>query len=97
MIDKTKKLRLVCTCRACPEQYDVYDGDDLIGYMRLRHGYFRAEYRGKVVYETQPQGDGLFYEHERRHYLNTACLNILLAHGIIGGWDDLFTIEESSE
>lgn len=56
-----EKLRLVLTCHACPEQYDVYLGDKLIGYMRLRHGYFRAEYPvGNVVYTASPRGDGLF-------------------------------------
>lgn len=27
------------TCFACPEQYDVYQDDKQVGYVRLRHGY----------------------------------------------------------
>ena len=29
-----------CTCGACPEQYDIYLGDKLIAYFRLRWGGF---------------------------------------------------------
>ena len=30
-------LRLVCTCGACPEQYDVYSAEnELVGYIRFR-------------------------------------------------------------
>ena len=36
-------FKLVQTCGACPEQYDVYEGDEEVGYMRLRHGHFHAE------------------------------------------------------
>lgn len=36
-------LRFVCTAWACPEQYDVYKGDEQIGYVRLRHGVLRVE------------------------------------------------------
>ena len=35
--------RLILTCGACPEQYDVFDGDRQVGYLRLRHGHFRAD------------------------------------------------------
>jgi hypothetical protein len=35
---------LVLTCAACPEQYDVFFEDFQIGYLRLRHGSFRADY-----------------------------------------------------
>lgn len=61
-------LKLVCTCGACPEQYDVFDGDKQVGYLRLRHGYFRADCPdcgGETVYESQPQGDGIFDDNER--------------------------------
>ena len=67
-------FRLVCTCGACPEQYNVFDGEDYVGYMRLRHGYFYAEYLGKTVYEANPRGDGIFDdETERVFHLNSAC------------------------
>lgn len=65
------------TCGACPEQYRAYiiNGDDVIefGYLRLRHGYFYAETAGgEVVYEAEPNGDGIFECDERSFYLNNA-------------------------
>lgn len=75
-------LRLVLTCGACPEQYDVYLGDEEIGYLRLRHGRFRAEYHDKVVYTSTPRGDGTFADDgERAVELTKACQAILTAHG----------------
>lgn len=32
------------TCMACPEQYDVFLGEELVGYVRLRWGCIRAEF-----------------------------------------------------
>lgn len=63
------------TCFACPEQYDVYKDDKLVGYLRLRHGYFRADFMGcggKTVYEASPKGDGIFEDEERDYYLTRA-------------------------
>ncbi len=56
---------LVCTCSACPEQYDVFDKQEQrqVGYLRLRHGYFRADYPdcgGNTVYSADTIGDGAF-------------------------------------
>lgn len=65
-------LRLVLTCGACPEQYDVYDGDRQVGYIRLRHGALRVDCPdtgGETVYEATPEGDGSFEPHERDYYL----------------------------
>lgn len=71
------ELELVQTCGACPEQYDVLDGEGKnIGYLRLRHGSFRAEYMGETVYTANPRGDGLFEEDERNFYLNRAVAAI---------------------
>jgi hypothetical protein len=68
--------RLVATCGACPEQYDVYDGENnLVAYLRLRHGYFYVscpDVEGTVVYSAHPEGDGMFKEHERDYYLDRA-------------------------
>lgn len=72
-------LRLVCTCSACPEQYDVFDGDTQVGYLRLRHGSFRADVPdcgGKTVYAAHTQGDGVFEDDERLHYLTEAVAAI---------------------
>lgn len=57
------------TCPACPEQYDVWRGKQMIGYLRLRHGRFRADYPdcgGDTVYEAHPRGDGTFKDAEER-------------------------------
>lgn len=71
----TDKLKVVLTCGACPEQYDVFLGDLQIGYLRLRHGHFRADYPdvgGETVYEASPRGDGEFEDDERDYYLRHA-------------------------
>ncbi len=68
-------LRLVLTCVACPEQYDAFDGDRHVGYLRLRHGHFRGEAPdcgGDLVYEARPEGDGAFMDGERDYYLRFA-------------------------
>ena len=63
--------RLKKTCSVCPEAYDVYRDDVLIGSMRLRHGSFTALYRRDVVYSAYTQGDGCFDdEAERQYHLN---------------------------
>lgn len=79
-------LRLVQTCGACPEQYDVVDDDgDIVGYMRLRGGYFYATAgggpMGDAVYEAYPKGDGVFESDERDLHLNTALAAINTALG----------------
>ncbi|HZH10603.1 MAG TPA: hypothetical protein VEZ24_09545 [Microvirga sp.] len=66
---------LLLTCGACPEQYDVLKDGEQVGYLRLRHGYFRADYPdcgGETVYEAEPDGDGEFLDEERGHYLTEA-------------------------
>lgn len=66
---------LKMTCGACPEQYDVTKDSKQVGYLRLRHGYFRADYPdvcGEEVYSSQPEGDGIFEDHERLEHLTNA-------------------------
>lgn len=76
-------LRLQLTSSAFPEQYDVFNKDDvLVGYMRLRHGYFYADaYRvgtppevqkNTTVYDAHPVGYGNFEDHERQIHLDRA-------------------------
>lgn len=72
------EIKLVQTCGGCPEQYDACIGDKVVGYLRLRHGYFYAECYGQLVYEAYPDGDGLFACYERKNYLNAAKQAILL-------------------
>ena len=31
-----ENLKFIQTCVGCPEQYDVYDGKEQVGYVRLR-------------------------------------------------------------
>jgi hypothetical protein len=68
-------FELVLTCSACPEQYDVFLAGEQVGYLRLRHGFFTVEYPdcgGEIIYEAQPNGDGLFDSDERAFYLDEA-------------------------
>lgn len=72
-------IRLKRTCYACPEQYDAYDGDRRVGYLRLRHGNFTVECPdagGTLVYHATPNGDGIFDNGERDHYLRFAVFHI---------------------
>ena len=69
-------FKLVCTCGACPEQYDVFNAEGRqVGYLRLRHGHFRADYPdvgGETVYEADTKGDGIFDDDERMDQLKSA-------------------------
>lgn len=83
--DKTHILGcdLVQTSTACPEQYDVFLGDERVGYLRLRHGVFRADYPdcgGETVYEAEPEGDGCFVDAERDFHLTQAVTALLSRH-----------------
>ena len=76
-------VRLVQTCGACPEQYDAFIGDELVGYLRLRHGYFYASYPGidgDKVYDANTIGDGIFEWEERKTHLDRATLAIKTRH-----------------
>jgi hypothetical protein len=69
---------------AWPESYDVTldaAGDAAasatVGYLRLRHGHFRAEVAerdGEIVFEAWPSGDGMFDDDERFRHLEAAVL-----------------------
>lgn len=88
---------LVCSCGACPESYNVFRDKEHVGYLRLRHGYFRAEHNGEVVYEANPRGDGIFEEEERSEYLTAAVKAIkksMIKKSMI---KDPFTVEISSD
>ncbi len=76
--------RLIMTSMACPEQYDVFDENDKkVGYLRLRHGTFRADapvVGGDTVYESHPKGDGVFEDDERIPELRKAVAAIKNYH-----------------
>ena len=76
---------LVQTCPGCPEQYDVFyddEGNSLkIGYLRLRHGYFRADYLdcgGETVYEAHPEGGGVFASDSERYFYLSKAVDALI-------------------
>lgn len=79
-----KGLDLILTCSACPEQYDVFLDGQPVGYLRLRHGEFTAEYPecdGELVYRSEDmQGDGIFEPQERLRFLEAACEALLAAN-----------------
>ena len=68
------------TCYACPEQYDVFnERDEQVAYFRLRHGTFSVEcpdVGGVTVYKAHPEGDGIFLDEERTHYMNRAIMAV---------------------
>jgi len=83
-------VRLVKTCSACPEQYDVFQGKRLIGYLRLRHSHFSVDWlpNGKLdgtaieLLDAGTVGDGEFYdEAEREKYLSLARTLLRKANG----------------
>ena len=71
------KMKLIRTCEACPEQYDAFYKNELVGYLRLRHGTFTVscpDVGGSPVYMTNTRGDGSFWdEEEREKELKRAC------------------------
>jgi len=80
--------RLKCTSVACPEQYDVFDPDGKqVGYLRLRHGCFRADYPehgGETVYSALTTGDGLFDDVERETQIRAAIQALQYRHAESG-------------
>jgi hypothetical protein len=80
-------FKLIKTCSACPEQYDVFKDGVQVGYLRLRHGYFYASVPNcsdNVVYQAEPNGDGCFNLDEREFYL-TEAVKAITAAGNKGG------------
>lgn len=63
------------TSGACPEQYDAFLDDKIVGYLRLRHGRFTVtcpDVSGVTVYSSSTIGDGIFDDEERDYYLRFA-------------------------
>ncbi len=78
-----KGCKLVMTCQACPEQYEVFFEGFQIGYLRLRGGSFKAIYPdvgGELVFTASPKGDGVFQEAERFKYLKAAVTALIDKH-----------------
>lgn len=74
---------LVITCGACPEQYEVCNSEGKqVGYLRLRHGGFRADYPkcgGETVYRHSFDDGwkGIFDDDEEREYFLTEAVQAL--------------------
>jgi hypothetical protein len=72
-----KRIELVRTCEACPEQYDAMLDGKQVGYLRVRWGYFTVlcpDGRGRVVFDAAIGGSlqGCFADVDRESYLNSA-------------------------
>jgi hypothetical protein len=79
-----EKLELIQTCEVSPEQYDLIIDGNTRGYLRLRHGHFRAHAygsEGPVVYEADTIGDGMFDPNERGFHIGNAIGAILTEIG----------------
>lgn len=73
------EIRLEKTCEACPEQYDAFEGEHIVGYLWLRHGEFRVWYPdlgGEIIYEASTKGDGMFEPEERDYHIGKALEEI---------------------
>lgn len=86
-VETAVSIELVRTSMAMPEQYDVFRDGRQIGYLRLRHGFFRAHYPDHTadgaVYETGVRGDGFFHDDEERaRELRAAAVELLKADGV---------------
>ncbi len=71
---KIKGLRFERTCIACPDQYDVYDGDKQVGYVSLRHGSLTCEYPcvgRERIYSAKIMNDAGMFEDDT---LRMECL-----------------------
>jgi len=69
------RLKFVTTCPSTPEQYDVFSGDEKVGYVRLRDGEFTVhcpDYEGELVFEGFPDGMDYFFDYERESCLTEA-------------------------
>jgi len=91
------KLRFEMTCGACPEQYDVFKGDDKVGYMRLRWGHFT--FANNTAYDiifvcgsTEDSGwGGTFESEEQRQEVFKLCENVYRVYELLG--DDFVTYD----
>lgn len=66
-----RNYTLEITCNACPEQYDLCLGNEIVGYFRLRHGCFTVNETetNENVFTGYPIGDGIFDPDERESFL----------------------------
>ena len=66
------------TCVCSPEQYDIIDNNQKIGYCRLRHGIFTVNILDKEIFrKINVNGKDFFEENERSIYINHAAELVL--------------------
>jgi len=86
-------LELKRTSYAMPEQYEAFLDGRQVGYLRLRHGTFRAHYPDHMappVYIAETMGSASFDGREREQQIRAALVEILKADGLenpIPGFD----------
>ncbi len=69
-------LKFVMTCSEFPEQYDVFDGDNQVGYVRMRYGNFSVSCPDAgdcLVVNRGMLGYGAFEDDERELCLKEAA------------------------
>lgn len=74
-------IKLKELCGGCPEDYDVFLDGEHVGYLRLRHGTFRAwtPQLEEMIWQTNsPSGDGVFQDDERDGFLRKGIMAIIL-------------------
>lgn len=71
-------FKLEKTCGACPEQYNVFYGEEYVGFLHLRNGlYSICDPNDNVITVMYPNGDGIFESEERDKYIQLGLLNIV--------------------
>lgn len=88
------------TCRACPEQYDVYDkNNQQVGYVRLRWGCVTCEVPdvfGEVIYSASVGNGwtGMFENDEQRNFHLRSIANAILDYMEDNGSYAVFLYED---
>lgn len=89
MIDTFGHIKLFKTCEACPEQYEVYNEGENIGYIRYRRGWLKANpiINGEYLFDENvveeqigDQYDGILPEDSREVLLKNCITKIVEYH-----------------
>lgn len=100
------KIRLECTCIACPEQYDMFINDTQVGYIRYRWGYLTCHPCNdgnidwnKTAFEWEHLNDGWsgIIPDDQRDTLLQQCKNAIAKYiweGTELNWDETDDTEQ---